>query len=666
MKPALGLSLALTFSLAVPVVAESRDRLAGLAATAAAGEALELLRGPDAQAWLERVPAGERGWTWRLLGRRADQSTEQLLEKPGPLADLGLAGSRLAVATPAGELWLDDLSDPTPARSVMAHDEGLVALALDATGGRVVTTGRDEKVKVWDFATGALLAEWQTEAAGLGDPSFSPDGTKIAVGGFTRDPETRFPRGWLEVFSPTGERLASIVPTTFFVGVTAFSPDGAWLAAGGPSGEIDLLPQGTSSAATPQRIAIEDSDGFPSVDSLAFSPKGDRLGVGGGDGAVRVFETTGWARVATHRGGHRSTVSALAFTSDGRLVTGGLDRTIQVWREPAFSAAAVLLGHRGGLVGLALAPDGSVLSAAEDGSVRRWNLAATPLLPHDESVYGLDLHPSGLAATADAAGTVRVWDLATRTVRREIAAAHDGDAISVAFAKDGKSLLSGGNDGRLRLWDLETGAALALFEDVEDGRQNALSLSGDGRFAAAGSSRGTVKLWNLADRSLVATLAGHKGEVEHAIFTPDGTQLVTGDGGGEVFVWSVPAGALVRRFKAHDSEVHGLALSPDGKRLATASNDRRVRIWDLATGEPRVEMVGHSERVWDVAWSPDGTTLATAANDSTLRVWDAETGLALAVVSYPIQLYRVAFTPDGRFLVVVPFGSKIELLDGGP
>lgn len=663
----MNVALLTLFGLTLAATPESppADPLAGLAATAAAAEALELHRSPDALGWLARVPAGERGWTWNLLARRAQQQVAIPFAGPGPLSDLGVVGTRLAVSTPAGELWLDDLADAAPARSLPAHTGGVVALAFDAKGERVVTTGRDKFVRVWDFATGARLAEWQPGAAGFGRPSFSPDGSKIAVGGYVRDPETRVPRGWLEMFTAGGEPLARLEPSTYFVGSTAFSPDGTRLAAGGANGQLDILPVPGAPSFEPVRWAIEDSDGFPTVDALAFSPSGDRLAVGGGDGVARVFETTGWTRVATHRGGHLSTISAVGFTPDGRLVTGGTDRTLQVWREKAFSADTVLLGHQRGLVALAATPDGRVFSAAEDGTVRRWDLAPTPILPHSESIYGLDVLPSGLAATADAAGTVRVWDLATRSVRREIPNAHDGDAISVALSTDGKALLSGGNDGRLRLWNVETGAAVADFEDISDGRQNALSLSPDGHLAAAGSSRGTVKLWHVAERRLVATLAGHQGEVEHAVFTPDGRFLVTGDGSGAVFIWALPAGTEARRFKAHDAEVHGLALSPDGQRLATASNDRRVRIWNLATGTLLTELTGHTERVWDVAWNADGKTLATAANDSTVRLWDADTGITLAVLPYPIQLYRVAFTSDGRWLLVVPFGGKVELLDGG-
>src|SRR6516164_8644363 len=53
---------------------------------------------------------------------------------------------------------------------------------------------------------------------------------------------------------------------------------------------------------------------------------------------------------------------------------------------------------------------------------------------------------------------------------------HAGSAINVAFAPDGKSLASSGNDGLIRLWGVATGKEIRRFEGHE-GNVDGLAFS---------------------------------------------------------------------------------------------------------------------------------------------------------------------------------------------
>ncbi len=110
---------------------------------------------------------------------------------------------------------------------------------------------------------------------------------------------------------------------------------------------------------------------------------------------------------------------------------------------------------------------------------------------------------------------------------------------SVSYSGDGKTLVTGSEDGTVCLWDPVTGK---LRWSVEGG---AHSLSNDGKLLATGCDDKTVKLWDAESGRLLLTLDKQADKIGSLAFSPDGQLLAvaTDPTSGKLVVWDVAAPA---------------------------------------------------------------------------------------------------------------------------
>ncbi len=130
---------------------------------------------------------------------------------------------------------------------------------------------------------------------------------------------------------------------------------------------------------------------------------------------------------------------------------------------------------------------------------------------------------------------------------------HQAAVWSVAFSPDGRSILTGSQDGMARLWDGDVGQAVG--RPLEHGRRMA--------------------------------------DVE---FSRDGKNLLAAALDGQVWLWDVASGQLLGQPVELDSQILAMAWSQDGKTIVTGSLDKTARLWDAATGRPLGKLLGMRTR----------------------------------------------------------------------
>jgi WD40 repeat protein len=409
------------------------------------------------------------------------------------------------------------------------------------------------------------------------------------------------------------------------------------------------------------------------VNSVAISPDGARLALGGVDGTVRLCDATTGAELAVLRG-HEGGVGAVAFSPAGtRLASGSgsADPTVRLWdtTTDAVTELAVLEGHDAGICCVAFRSDSARLaSGSHDKTVRLWDVITCKQLAvlegHSDSVYSLAFSPTGASlASGSRDATVLLWDTTTDAVTElAVLKGHDAAVCCVAFRSDSARLASGSHDKTVRLWDVMTYKQLAVLEGHSDAVYS-LAFGPSGAPLASGSHDKTVRLWDVTTQEQLAILRGHEAPVISVVFSPDGARLVSGSDDGTVRLWDATADKLAL-LRGHEDTVNAVAFSPDGARLASGGHDRTIRLWDTTTGDELAVLSGHEDAVSSVAFGPNDTRLASGSNDGTGRLWDTMTGEPVAVLDeHDDRVHSVAFSPDGARLASASLDGTVRLWD---
>ncbi len=452
------------------------------------------------------LATGGADGTTRLWDPESGKETKQLPENRGDVVGLAFSADDKALAC----LGTDDMlrvydvasgkekaSGPCPPGRGGRFNR--VELAFTADGKKIIVTGSGSG-QIWDIAAEKLVAAPWPAAGDFSRQAVSPDGRLIA---------TAHNQSRLEVHEvESGKALHDFTSHAGQVTAAAWSSKGV-IATGGNDKLIRLW-----DARDGKQIRIIKGH-LGAVSALAFSPDGKVLASAGqqfNDQGVTLWDVATGKQIRYVRG-TRVGASSLSFSPDGKemLALSGFGNA-QI-RDGTDARVLREIKGQGGQA-TAASPDGKLI-ARPGGGFPPTKLEI--LDRKGEKVKDIDISGdidemaffNGIAFTPDSKrvvfstsnGRLTVYDVERGTRVRKTA---EGEAPLTgrtqpkgpAVRGDGRVVVHIDGNARVRVYEMASGAERISFDSTHGGVMT-LALSPDGRSMLTGGNDGTALVWDL-------------------------------------------------------------------------------------------------------------------------------------------------------------------------
>lgn len=231
----------------------------------------------------------------------------------------------LYLASPSGDtitIW--DVERGESLGVLKGHRAGVVSVAWSPDGQRLASGADDGTIRVWDATTWRSLSVIESHETGVSGVAWSPDGQRVASSSWGAEVHITDASTWKTV--TTFKRHAGQINDI------AWSPGGEWLASGSTDEIVVLNP------VTLQELTL----GVGGAHALAWMPDKSLLASGSYPGTVQIWDMPS-GELKLELEGQTGLIQRLSFSADGTLLaTKGDDGAVHLWRTDTWQRLATL------------------------------------------------------------------------------------------------------------------------------------------------------------------------------------------------------------------------------------------------------------------------------------------------------------------------------------
>lgn len=243
---------------------------------------------------------------------------------------------------------------------------------------------------------------------------------------------------------------------------------------------------------------------------------------------------------------------------------------------------------------------------------------------------------------------IRVWNASTRQelLRIEVPGL---ECHTISFMANGKSILSGWNDGKIRAFLPQSGKLFYAINDAHNHGVTALAPTNDCTRIVSGGQEGEVRIWRIGAQTQImeASLKEHRGRVSDVRIAKNDNQAVSASYDGSAIIWDINNHTRVMCF-FESTMFKQVLYHPDESQLITTGSDRKVTYWDCFDGQA-IRMLDGSDsgELNALAITAEGEHFISAGEDKTVRLWDYDEGICYYNgIGHSGAVSKVAISPN--------------------
>lgn len=289
------------------------------------------------------------------------------------------------------------------------------------------------------------------------------------------------------------------------------------------------------------------------------------------------------------------------------------------------------------------------------------------------------------------------WYYLNRLCHSELwsARGHSGTehVLTMDISRDGKTIATGGGGnlyfnnpeqeklpGEVILREFETGKEIGRLE----GHRNQVShvaFHPDGNGIVSIDFDGDAKLWDLKTQMETATLSSEFGPYEVAEFSPDGLRLMAVTTTHKVFIFDLSRLAEPKILESGSAAIEAATFSPDGSQIVTIDGadggnnfgaTSRPVIWAAESGKKLAELdrpLSYSVEAAPgynvIRWTPDGERIVAGLGGGTIAIWSVKSGKCDRSIRFPNikAITSLECSNDGRRCVCAGETTTVHVVD---